>query len=128
MAEEAELRRQRLAELDRHAAFFDLAPVRTLGELVELMVACRVLVVDAAGRYDLNSAAPLPCEVLPLDADESSREDRLRWSDLHEPTAQAIIRLFRPDAAQPLARLRSSLRQLAGQVEADVESVREPVE
>lgn len=122
-AEEAELRRQRVTEVEQYAAAVDLAPVRTLADVVNLMVACRVLLVDAAGRYKMNAAAPLPAEVLPLDVEEAAREDQLRWSHMHEGTAQAIIRLFHPDGAQR-GHLRTSLRDLADQVEADVESVR----
>lgn len=122
-AEEADLRRQRLAEVDRYAAAVGVAPVRTLAEVVDLMVACRVLLVDEAGRFEVNAAAPLPAEVLPLGVEETAREDRLRWSNMHDGTAQAIIRLFGPDGAQR-GQLRTSLRDLADQVGADVESVR----
>ena len=126
MAEEAGLRQARVAETDRYAAALGVAPVRTLGELVDLMVAARVLLVDEGGRYAINPAAPLPAEVLPLSAEEATTQDQMRWHDLHHATAQALIRLFDPDA-QSRDRLRTSLQKLARQVDAEVESVRAAV-
>lgn len=122
-AEEAALRQEHLAEMDRYSAALGVAPVRTLGQLVDLMTACRVLSVDGAGRYAINPATPLPGEVLPLSAEESALQDRLRWSDLHYGTAQAVIELFEP-GGERVDRIRTSLQKLARHVGADVESVR----
>ena len=48
-------------------------------------------------------------------------------AQLHEHTAQAVIRLFKPDADQRVDRLHTSLRQLSHATSAEVESVRAAV-
>jgi hypothetical protein len=73
----------------------------------------------------LNSAAPLPGEVLQLSEEQEEKEDALRWRRLYEGTAQAIIDLFDPDAAQPREVLRTSLQRLSRTLDIDVESARE---
>lgn len=123
-ADEAARRQEHLAEMDSYSDALGVAPVCTLGQLVDLMAACRVLTVDDAQRYVMNPAAPLPGEVLPLGAEESERQDQLRWSDLHSRTAQSVIKLFQPDAADRIDRIRTSLQKLARHAGADVESVR----
>jgi hypothetical protein len=126
-AEEAADRAARVAELDRYSQRLGLAPVRTIGDLLELMVACRLLTRTGEGAeavLDFNPAAPLPAEVLPLTAEERAKEDQLRWRSAYEPIAGSIIGLFEPDAEVRPDRLRTSLQRLARQLEVDAESAR----
>jgi hypothetical protein len=97
-----------------------------MGELVDFMVACRVLSTSGSGnetRYEINPAAPLPSEVLPLSDEERADEDRRRWAELHEPAAQKIIGLFHEGEANT-ERRQTSLQRLAREIGMDVESAR----
>ena len=126
MAADAARRERDLAKFDACSAALGLGPLRTMGDLFEFMVASQLLVSneDDDPRYEINPAAPLPSEVLPLSNDERVTEDQMRWQELHEPTAQAIIELFRPDGDKPLDRLRTSMQRLARELDTDVESAR----
>ena len=128
IAEEAEHRAKHLAAMDGYSVALSVAPVRTMGDLLDFMVACGVLAEQGTPdetRYEINPAAPLPSEVLPLSNEERAAEDRRRWADLHEPTAQKIIELFHDDEDEPNAeRRRTSLQRLAREIGTDVESAR----
>lgn len=125
--EEAAEQRDQIGEIDRYAAGLGLKPVRTLGDVLDYMTACGLLVAlpgADSNRYRLNPTPPLPGEVLNLDADVQAREDRFRWNDLHEPIAQQIIRLFTsPEAGHPTSK-RTSLQRLARELMVDVETTR----
>lgn len=125
--EEAAEQRAKIAEIDRYAAGLGLSPVRTLADVLDYMTACGLLVAlpgDDENRHRLNPTPPLPAEVLNLEPDVQAREDRFRWNDLHEPTAQRIIRLFTsPKTGHPNSK-RTSLQRLARELMLDVETTR----
>jgi hypothetical protein len=127
MAEEAARREREIVAMDRYAQHLAVAPVRTMGQLLDFVTACRIVTLDSSGRYGLNPAAPLPAEVLPLTPDEAKLQDELRWDALHEQTAQEIIRLFAPDSDDRPNGLLTSLESLARQLHLTVESVREGI-
>ena len=126
-AEEAAERAARIAEIDGYSQHLGVAQVRTLADVLELMVACRVLTRtgDAGGAVvDFAFDAPLPAKVLPLSAEEREKEDRLRWRSAYEPVAGSIIGLFDPDAQDRPAQLRTSLQRLARQLDVDAQTAR----
>jgi hypothetical protein len=128
MAEEAEERATKLAAMDRYSAALGVNPVRTMHDLREFMLVCG-LWTSADGpegiRYDLNPAAPLPGEVLPLTDEERAEEDQRRWAQLHDPASQQIIRLFHDSNDEPSRdELRTSLQRLARAIGMEVESAR----
>ena len=121
--QEAAQREADIATFERYLAAKELPSSHTLGALLDLLIACEVLNVDDRGRHSINSLAPLPEEVLPLDADEAALQDRMRWGHLHETAAQEIIRLFRPDG-ETIDHLLTDLGQLAERLDRDPEDVR----
>ncbi|MDQ3150450.1 MAG: DUF6042 family protein [Actinomycetota bacterium] len=126
-AEEIERREEELARSDAYSAGLGLGPVRTMGELLQYLIACGVLAEQRDGEkvmYDLNPDVALPSEVLPLSNEDRATEDTLRWRDVHEATAQSIITLFDPDGDDPPEWKRTSLQRLARELDSDVESVR----
>jgi len=126
-AEDAARRAGRLAELERFSQHLNVAPVRTLADLMEFMVACRILTrADHGDDIVLDFAAdpPLPAEVLPLSDEQRAEEDQLRWRHAHEPTAGSIMRLFTPDSEDRPTQMRTSLVRLAHQLDTDVEAAR----
>jgi hypothetical protein len=126
-ADEQQRRTAKIAELANYSDALGMAPVQTMDDLLSFMVAARLVVKTGNGdktQYDLNPAAPLPDEVLPLTAERQANEDKIRWMQLHEPTAQKIIRQFRPhDDDRPTA-LTTSLQRLGRQLGVDVETAR----
>ncbi len=114
------------ADFARYLASKNLPVSHTFGALVDLLVSCNVLSANEAGGLFLNPQAPLPAEVLPLDAREAARQDKIRWERLHERAAQEIIRLFRTDE-QEVDHILVSLDQLAKELESDPEDVRSAV-
>jgi hypothetical protein len=126
-AEDERERAEQVALLHTHAVALGVPPVHTMGDLLEFMVACTLLACYDDGimrRYALNPRAALPGEVLPLSADKRAEEDELRWHFLHQPTAKVIIALFQPDAEHRPNVKRTSLRQLARELNVDVETTR----
>jgi hypothetical protein len=99
-----------------------------MGDLLAFMLAAGVVfAVDDAGteRITINPAAPLPGEVLALSDETREREDRIRWESLHEPTAQRIIRQFRPDDEDRLTTIiTTSMQRLGRQLGVDIEGAR----
>ncbi len=127
MAEDRQERAARIAEMDAASADLGLAPVRTMADVLEFMVACTVLTCAADGgstRYALNPRAALPTEVLTFSDGERAAEDNLRWSQLHTPVAQDIMGLFEPDDPGRIHVINTSLRLLATELDADIETVR----
>lgn len=127
MAQEAAARSHRVARMDRYSRALGVRPVRTLGDLLDFLVAARLLHRHGSGGaavLELDPAAPLPGEVLPLSPAEQAFEDQVRWQALHEHTAQAIMALFGPDTEQPSDSLLTTLQHLAAQLGTDVESAR----
>lgn len=122
--EESAERDRRIAQLNTYGQAHGLRPIDTVGRLLDLMTACRILTLDDDGRYDLNPGAPLPGKVLPLPSAEAELQDKMRWAELHESTAQDLIRLFQPDAEDPVSDLTTSLQRLACQLKIDPERVR----
>jgi Family of unknown function (DUF6042) len=115
--------------MDAASAALEVAPVRTMADLLEFMVACTVLTRNGDGdigvtRYALNPHAALPAEVLPLSNDQKAAEDALRWSHLYEPIAQQIIGLFKPGESGQVDVIRTSLQSLAERLGADTETAR----
>lgn len=127
MAEEAAHRAARITAMDAYSTALGVAPVRTLGDLLDFMVACGLVLRQEAGGdeyYSINASARLPTEVLQMSASDREEEERLRWHLLHEPTAQEIISLFQPDSDTPIDVMQTSLQRLARKLSADVESAR----
>ena len=126
-AEEIEDRERELARSDAYSQALGIAPVRTMADVLRYMIACGVVIERTEGEdvvYDLNPDVELPAEVLPLSDEDRAREDSLRWQDVHEATAQSIIRLFDPDGEDRPERKRTSLTRLARELDSDFESVR----
>ncbi|MFD7161126.1 DUF6042 family protein [Kribbella sp. NPDC059898] len=126
MAEEAQLRRDHIADVDSWSQQFGLEPVRTLRDLLRFLLAAGVLTKIGSGTEQLirlNDAAPLPAEILSLSEADRRTEDAQRWQELHEPAAQAVIDLFDPHG-EPMTAIRTSLQRLARQTGRDLESVR----
>jgi hypothetical protein len=128
MAHEAQLRREHMDDVDQWSRAFGLAPVRTLRHLLGFLLAAGVLTKVGTGAgadqlIRLNETTPLPSEVLALSEDDRRAEDALRWQELHEPAAQAVIDLFDPHG-EPISTLRTSLQRLSRQTGRDIESVR----
>lgn len=99
-AVEIEDRERELARSDVYSQALGIAPVRTMADVLQYMIACGVVIERTKGEdvvYDLNPDGELPAEVLPLSDEDRAKEDSLRWQDVHEATAQSIIRLFDPD-------------------------------
>ncbi len=120
----------RRARVDRYAAHYGLAPVRTYRDTLELLVAAGLLhrvLEDGAVRYRPAWPLPLAEEVFPLTAEERAEEDRDRWQHMHYGTGQTIIRLFDPAADDRKDTLTTSLQRLARQLDLDPESVREGI-
>jgi hypothetical protein len=111
----------------RYSEALGVAPVRTMGGMLTFMLTAGVVVaIDDAGgeRLTINPAASLPGEVLPLSDETREREDRIRWEGLHEPTAQRIIRQFRPDDEDSLTVVTTSMQRLSRQLGVDIEGAR----
>jgi hypothetical protein len=126
-AVEIEDREQELARSDAYSQALGIAPVRTMADVLQYMIACGVVIERTDGEdvvYDLNPDVELPAEVLPLSEEDRAQEDSLRWQDVHEATAQSIIRLFGPDSEDRPERKRTSLARLARELDSDFESVR----
>jgi hypothetical protein len=126
-AAEIEEHEWQLARSDGYARALGLEPVGTMGGVLDYMLAAGVVVQrqeDGRVVYALNPDVGLPSEVLPLSEEDRAAEDSLRWRDVHESTAQAIIRLFQPDGEEPLDRKRTSLTRLARELDSDFESAR----
>ncbi|MEU7822983.1 DUF6042 family protein [Catellatospora sp. NPDC049133] len=126
-AEDEQRRAEDIADMATYAAALGAAHVDTMDDLLAFMVAARLVVVDDDGgqpRYDLNPDAPLPEEVLPLSEERRAQEGKIRWLQLYEPTAQNIIRQFRPDEADRPTALTTSLQRLSRQLGVDVETTR----
>jgi hypothetical protein len=127
MAQEAAARRHRVARMDRYSRALGIRQVRTIGDLLDFMVAVGLLSRQGSGGtavLELDPAAPLPGEVLPLSPAEEAQEDSMRWRALHEHTAQALILLFGPEDEHPVDSLRTTLLRLARQLGTSVESAR----
>jgi hypothetical protein len=127
MAEEAEQRDQHIAQLDGYAVALGVAPVRTMGNVLDFMAACGVLTITGPGEdglFNLNPHASLPSEALPIAPEQRRHEDRMRWAPLHAPTVQAITDMFDPDAEQPATVRRTNLERLAQELGTDTETVR----
>lgn len=122
-AEEAAERETHLATMERYLAAKNLPPEHTIGALLDLLIACDVLLVNSSGELTLNPDAPLPAETLPLAPEEASTQDDLRWRHIHEQTAQSIIRLFLPDE-QTTDRLDTTLVDLGSLLGCDPEDAR----
>jgi hypothetical protein len=121
-------RHERLLErMDSYCRGVGVEPVRTMGQLLDLMVSCGVVLKRTDGPepvYQLNPEALLPQEVLPLSDEDREHEDRLRWEDVHEATAHPVIKLFEPHGEMPLESMTTSLARLARTLGSDFESVR----
>lgn len=126
MAEEARLRQERVDEIDRWSSELGVEPVRTLRHLLEFLLAAGVLTTAGTGEaalIQLSETAPLPGEVLSLSDEDRRFDDEMRWQELHEPAAQALIDLFVPGETATTT-LATSLQRLARQLDLTVESVR----
>lgn len=122
-AEHVEAQRARLAR----AAAAVGATVTTNTDLVELL---RTLGIfervenDGEIHWRIGQPLPLPDERIPLGEEERTREDDLRWKQVHERNAQALIRLFVDDE---LDMITDSLEALGERLEVPAESVREAI-
>jgi hypothetical protein len=121
--EEAAEREAHLANMERYLASKNLPPEHTIGALLDLLIACDVVLVDTEGLLTLNPNAPLPAETLPLASEEASAQDDLRWRHIHEQTAQSIIGLFQPDK-QTTDQLTTTLVDLGSRLGCDPEDAR----
>lgn len=126
-AAEIEEHEWQLARSDSYAQALGVEPVRTMAGVLDYMLAAGVVIERQDGEHavlDLNPEVALPSEVLPLSDEDRAKEDSLRWRDVHESTAQAIIRSFKPDDEEPLDRKKTSLTRLARELDSDFESAR----
>lgn len=122
--EERISREEKIDELAGFSQHLGLPPTRTIGDLLDFMVAAGVVRLED-GEYSINPQAPLPGEVLPLSDERRQTEDGLRWNQIHEEFAQSIIRLFRPGSGVPVNSISTSLAGLASTLEVEEAEVRE---
>lgn len=126
IAEELADREQQLAENSSYLTALGLSPQPTMAGALDLLVACKVLVLDEDGRHAMNPDAPLPGEVLPLSVEEAKLQDEARWERLYERLTYGIIALFNPEEQQ-VVELQVSLAGLAAQLDCDPESARQAI-
>lgn len=69
-------------------------PLDTVDDLIGVFESIGAFDIDAYGYVQVVNPLPLVEDALPLDPDEAEREAHRRWQDLHEPTAQTILRRF----------------------------------
>jgi hypothetical protein len=117
----------RVARFERLADAIEVPHVNTMFDVLTFAIACHVVTAtfeDGDTWLEMNPQAPLPEEILPLSDEEQTREDDLRWRDINEPIAQAIIGLFRPDdEVRPEAK-KTSLERLARELDVPVDDAR----
>lgn len=126
-AKERAEREVAIADLDRYFESKGLKSDHTLGGLLELLVACEVILRGEDGRYRFNADAPLPGEALPLSPEEAATQDEMRWERIHEPVAQAIIKMFRPEG-EDVDQLLTDLGQLSSHLGKDAEDARSAIQ
>jgi hypothetical protein len=107
---------EEIAWMDADCAALGVAPVRTMADLLEFMVACTV--VTAAGehgqtRYALNPQAPRPAEVLPHSGSDQAASDQARRRRQHELAAQDTTEPLAPGGTGRADVLRANLLALA---------------
>lgn len=107
--------------------------VRTAEQVLDLMIRLRLVEVGTTDGIEVLRLAtnpPLPTEVLPLSAEQSEAEDKVRWFSRYGRLAQRVLRLFVDDAGGGLSRvtLTTSLNRLAAATDSDPEDVRHAVQ
>jgi hypothetical protein len=98
----------------------------TVGDLVELMADLGIFVrtfEDGIERWRSPDPLPLAAETLPVSAEFKAEQDRHRWRELHEASAQKIIR-YAMDPLDYPKRVDTTLLRLAGDVGLDVSDLR----
>lgn len=128
-AEEAAQREQWRTRLDELAQDLGVAPLTSMRDLLNYMVACKVVLTSTEGgitRYALNPTPPLPTEVLALTPEEVAEDDHLRWTHMYEGPSYRIIELFEPDGAQ-YESVKTSLEKLGRKIEKDPETARQAI-
>lgn len=128
--ERVKVLRDLVAEVDGYARGLGVVEPRTVGDVLDYLVACRVVtgfVENRRARFRLNPRAPLPAEVLDLPAEVVTAEDELRWLALHRPVVRGLIDLFGAHGDDPVDVLHTSLGELAGALRVEVETVRAAV-
>lgn len=116
--------------IDRAGEHYGLT-ITTHRDLLELMRRVGVVTVesdDGVSVWRPTHPVPLPSERLSLSSDEVAHEDAMRWRELHEETAQAVIRLFQADdgvSDDDRTTLTFSLTSLGDQLDQPPEDVRQ---
>jgi hypothetical protein len=98
----------------------------TVLELVDLMVDLGIFVrsnEDGVERWRSPQPLPLTAEALPVSPEFAARQDEHRWEELHEASAQTLIR-HAIDALDCPERIDTTLTRLAVDVGLDVADVR----
>jgi len=98
----------------------------TVLELADLMAALGIFERTIEGgveRWRSPDPLPLTSETLPVSAEFAEGQDRERWEELHEPSAQALIR-HAVDSLDGAERIETTLTRLGVDIGLDVSDVR----
>jgi hypothetical protein len=98
----------------------------TVADLVELMAELGVFErtrVDGIERWRSPDTLPLATETLPVSAEFAKDQDEHRWGDLHELSAQKIIR-YAMDTRESTEQIDTTLVRLASDIGIEVADLR----
>jgi hypothetical protein len=98
----------------------------TVADLVELMAELGVFErtrVDGIERWRSPDTLPLATETLPVSAEFAKDQDEHRWGDLHELSAQKIIR-YAMDTREATEQIDTTLVRLASDIGIEVADLR----
>lgn len=119
-------RADQIAQMDRVSAALGVAPVRTMADLLEFMVACTVLTASAQHgqrRYALNPQAPPPAEGLPPSGDDPAA-GQARGRRPHQSAPQGTTGPSWPGDTGQDGVMRANLRALAHVLGIDTDAAR----
>ena len=124
--EERELVRAAIERLNRGAAQQGTGPIETNRDVLELMSRIGLITRTEDGgmvEWRLGSV-PLPEDVLDLTPEEREEEDRIRWANVYERSAQRIVQLF---VDEELPGIETSLASLGERLGLDPEDARHSI-
>ncbi|MFE5374962.1 DUF6042 family protein [Streptomyces mirabilis] len=114
----------------RYAAHYGLPRLRTLNDMLTLMIAAGLVheIPDTDGVLRLHPAYPLPepCDVFPLDEDELAVQQSLRREAAYGSDSCRIIGLFKP-AGERREEIATSLDRLARVIDGHPHDARQAV-
>ncbi|MFC7220700.1 DUF6042 family protein [Streptomyces polyrhachis] len=119
------------AATDGYAAHFGLPPLRTVNDLIDLLVAAGAVqeLPDEGGVPHLHPAQPFPVpqDVLPLAEEEAAIQRKLRIEAAYEGDSYRIIDLFDSRGARH-SEIRTSLGRLARIIDGNAYDARQALQ